>query len=505
MAELTLNPWVALDVATDPVAHSRLLRRAHERGVTAADGGRSKMRDLVVQSWQRSLAAGVAPEAPGAPIRLERTDLEAARAASPLGPAIDAILGTLSGLNGDARNVVAIADADANLLWVAGDAETVERAEEMRFQEGASWSEAAAGTNAVGVATALDHPVQIFSAEHFVAAVHGWTCSAAPIHDPFTGELLGAVDLTADLRTAHPHTLFAAVLAARAAEATLHVRALESAARLRDQWEAAIVSRRAGSALLDAHGRVIATQGAGALPSRLELDAALDGRVLLPDGRIGELQELAGGGTIVWLPRRSRVRASRLRLRLLGHGPSAQLGIASTERALRSLELLAVLAMHPEGLTGEQLALALYGERGKTVTIRAQVHRVRTHLGEGALHTQPYRLLSPVDGDWLNVQRLVSVGQPREALRAYRGSLLPASDAPEIVEARGLLEESLRRSILTTADPDLLGRWLAHPAGADDLVAARTLIAVLPRGDPRRAAATATAAAIAGRLSPTRV
>jgi hypothetical protein len=37
---------------------------------------------------------------------------------------------------------------------------------------------------------------------------------------------------------------------------------------------------------------------------------------------------------------------------------------------LRSLELLAVLAMHREGLTAEQLALALYGERRKTVTIR---------------------------------------------------------------------------------------------------------------------------------------
>lgn len=505
MPVLTRNPWVALDVATDPVAHSRLLRRVHERGVAGTDAGPREMRDLVVQSWERSRAAGVAPEAAGAPIRLESEALAAARAASPLAPAIEAILGTLSGLDTDARHVVAIGDAQANLLWVTGDADTVQRAEEMRFQEGASWSEAAAGTNAVGIATALDHAVQIFSAEHFVAAVHGWTCSAAPIHDPVTGELLGVVDLTADLRTAHPHTLSVALLAARAAEDTLHLRWLESAARLRDQWEVAIVRRKDASALLDSHGRVIATRAAGGLPSRLEPGALTDGGVSLPDGRVGELQALEGGGAILWLSRRSRVRASRLKLRLLGHGPRAQLGSASPERALRSLELLAVLAMHPEGLTGEQLALALYGERGKTVTIRAQVHRVRAHLGERALQTQPYRLLTPVDGDWLDVQRLVSAGRPREALRAYRGSLLPASDAPEIVDARGLLEESLRRSVLTTADPDLLSRWLAHPAGADDLAAARTLVAVLPGGDPRRAAATATAAAIARRLSPARI
>jgi hypothetical protein len=106
-----------------------------------------------------------------------------------------------------------------------------------------------------------------------------------------------------------------------------------------------------------------------------------------------------------------------------------------------------------------------------------------------------------VEADWTEVTRLVNAGRPREALRAYRGPLLPASDAPEIVEARALLEESLRRSILTTADPDLLSTWLAHPSGADDLAAARALVAVLPCGDPRRAAATATTAAIARRLS----
>jgi transcriptional regulator of acetoin/glycerol metabolism len=61
----------------------------------------------------------------------------------------------------------------------------------------------------------LDHRVQIFSAEHVIAAVHPWTCSAAPIHDPGTGELLGVIDLTADLRMQHPHTLPLAEFAAR--------------------------------------------------------------------------------------------------------------------------------------------------------------------------------------------------------------------------------------------------------------------------------------------------
>jgi hypothetical protein len=493
---------VAMDVTADPVVRSRLLRRVLERELAGEPPRSRDVRELVRNSWQRSLAAGVAPDQGGAPVRMTPEELERARAGSPLAPAIDVIHSKLSGLDQDARHIVAIADGEANLLWVTGDRDTCERAREMRFQEGAAWSETAAGTNALGTAVALDHSVQIFSAEHVVEAVHPWTCSAAPIHDPQTGDLIGVVDLTADLRTHHPHTLPLASLAALAAESTLRVRSLEIAERLRERWEAAMSGRRTPSALLDRNGWVLAARGMGELPSRLELTVdSENGTTVLPDGRGGEVERLECGGAILWLRRRSRTWPPRLRLRLLGQDASVQLGTGRREHGLRSLELLAVLAMHPEGVTTEQLALALYGERGKAVTIRAQVHRVRDYLGMRAVETHPYRLVVPIEADWLEVSRLVTAGQPREALRAYKGPLLAASDAPEIVEARSLLEESLRRSILTTADPELLSRWLAHPSGADDLAAARALVAVLPCGDPRRAAATATAAAIARRLS----
>jgi len=502
MPGAAFNPWVALDVTTDPVARSRELRRIHEHNLAGEAGSSPDIRELVRESWQRSLGAGVHPDQGGAPIRLTPSEVEEARARSPLGPAIGVMHSKLSRLDEDARHIVAIADADANLLWVTGDGETCERAREMRFEEGAAWSESEAGTNALGTALALDHPVQIFSAEHVIEAVHPWTCSAAPIHDPRTGKPIGVVDLTADLRTHHPHTLPVAELAAATTESALRLRALQITERLREGWETAISGRRTPSALLDEDGWVIAARGIRDLPTRLELtmDEAVR-PIVLPDGRCGELEALETGGVILWLCRRSRVRIPRLRLQFLGQNASAELGSGRRERGLRSLELLAVLAMHPEGMTTEQLALALYGEQGKAVTVRAQVHRVRACLGARSVEPHPYRLNVPVEADWLEVSRLVGAGRPREALRAYRGPLLAGSDAPDIVEARALLEESLRRSILTTADPELLSRWLAHPSGADDLAAARTLVSVLPCGDPRRAAATANATVIARRLS----
>ena len=86
----------------------------------------------------------------------------------------------------------------------------------MNFAVGALWSESGAGTNAIGTALAADHAVQVFAAEHFNEVVQAWTCAAAPVHDPDTGEVLGVIDLTSRMSTVHPHS-FAVAVADRAA------------------------------------------------------------------------------------------------------------------------------------------------------------------------------------------------------------------------------------------------------------------------------------------------
>jgi hypothetical protein len=40
-----------------------------------------------------------------------------------------------------------------------------------------------------------------------------------------------------------------------------------------------------------------------------------------------------------------------------------------------------LLALHREGLTGEELTLALYGERGNPISTRAEMSRLRRLLG----------------------------------------------------------------------------------------------------------------------------
>ncbi|MFJ3759414.1 GAF domain-containing protein [Streptomyces sp. NPDC090080] len=217
-AELT-DQWVALEPGTDPAERVRVLRRAYETFTTAGTVPRP-VRSVVAESWRRSARAGVGPEG-AARVELTDGDLGAYRAEHPLArvmPLVRELMGTFAA---DGEHLLAVCDADGRLLWVEGDPATRRRADQMNFVPGARWSESEVGTNAPGTAVALDRPVQVFAAEHFIRRVQPWTCAAAPVHDPRTGRVLGAIDITGGDRLAHPHSLGFVQAVARAAESQL--------------------------------------------------------------------------------------------------------------------------------------------------------------------------------------------------------------------------------------------------------------------------------------------
>ena len=183
------NAWVAVDAGIDPRSWARLLRRAYNRAVSGG-GAPTIVRDVVSASWVRSEAAGLDPEE-RAPIMLERAEACRLFQRHPLAPLLHIVESVLVGVAEYAHQVVAIADRDGTVLWTGGNAETLHAAERIHLKPGALWSEASVGTNALGTSLVLDHPLQIFAAEHFKQTMHGWSSAAAPIHDPETGELLG--------------------------------------------------------------------------------------------------------------------------------------------------------------------------------------------------------------------------------------------------------------------------------------------------------------------------
>ena len=399
------NPWLALDQGADPAERIRQVGRAHERFLSG-DVAVPQIRSVVAESWKRSADALHSPDGT-APIDLSDSELEEYRAAHPLARVLPIFRDLLGGLAEDGDQLMAVCDAHGRLLWVEGGPSMLRGAERMNFVPGARWDEEHAGTNAPGTAIAVDHSLQIFATEHFSRPVQRWTCAAAPIHDPASGRLLGAIDVTGGDHLANPHSLALVRATALAAEAYL------------------------GS----------------------------------------HLPPPASAGRVVALGRNE-----------------AALTFGGVRRRLgrRHSELLVLLLAHPQGRTGEELGVDLYGEDVSPVTVRAELSRLRRTLGPELLESRPYRLRADLDADFRTVTRLLERGRVAEALGEYAGPLLPLSDAPGVTRLRRLVDGQLRAAVLASRDPALLRTWLRTPGGADDLQVWEEYARLLPNGSPAR-------------------
>ena len=429
----TVNPWLALpDGGPSPVL-ARQLRRAHEALVTRVDvlpGIRSDqavdtgVRSVVWDSWRRSLSSGVDPDGMAPPVDLLDDDLDAYRTAHPLAAVMPVIRRLLVADAEVDRMIVAVTDAAGRMLWVEGDSQLRGRAAGMHFVEGASWGEDVAGTNAPGTALALDHAVQIYGGEHYRRPVQPWSCSAAPVHDPLSGALLGAIDVTGGDHVASPHVLTLVRATAAAAESELRWLYRDRAVR------------RGGPPT-------------GTRPVTPVLEVLGRDRARLSTG--SGVQELS-------------LRHSEL------------------------LVLLAEAAATGTGRTAEQLAAECHAGETAAVTVRAELSRLRRLVGDQLVGSRPYRLLGPMRTDADEVRTLLTRGAVGAALERYRGPLLPGSVAPGVRAARARLADDLRLAVLSTGRPDLLLRYSELPEAADDLGVWQACSVALPSGARRNAA-----------------
>src|SRR5690242_7567728 len=181
-------------------------------------------------------------------------------------------------------HVMQVTDADGTILWREGATRMLHAADTTGLSPGFSVSEASIGTNAMGTTLAVDAPVQIHSAEHLVRAYHDWTCAAAPVHDPETGAILGAIDISGPLHTVHPAMAQLVGATALLAEHQLRVRLAVADERLRARNMPHLASLRGRpGALVTPTGRVIAGEPYGLWPSRVAISPGA-ARVRLDDG-----------------------------------------------------------------------------------------------------------------------------------------------------------------------------------------------------------------------------
>ncbi len=147
-----------------------------------------------------------------------------------------------------------------------------------------------------------------------------------------------------------------------------------------------------------------------------------------------------------------------LSLRLLG-AAEARLDGRRLFLNRRQTEILALLALNPDGLSLEHLHAQLYGDQAVTFsTLKAEVSHLRRALG-GQLASRPYRLAMPVHVDVNEVLRLLRSNQVGAALAAYGGDLLPGTDSPALVEFADYVAGAVREALLADPQPQAVARY----------------------------------------------
>lgn len=411
--------------AMDSGRATRLLQEIREASL-AGDRPPMAPRPVIEASWRRMRRLGVSPDGRTGSAVMAPEELEHRRRTSALGEVIRGVSDGLSGLVDASLQILVVSDEQGRVLWREGNAKVMRRADGISLAEGSAWSEQATGTNAIGTALTARVPVQVHSAEHFVHHLTRWTCAAAPVHDPRDGRLLGVVDVSGPARGFHPTTLALVTAVARLAEGELRERHQRAVERLRSV-AAPILCRVGGRAVaVDTHGWAAAVTGMAPI-DRLPLPKSVrPGRLWLPSLGMCTVEPLPGG----WLltveeepppDAPSKVVLDLSRPRRWSVTVSGAAGSWAQELTPRHAELLYVLAVHREGRSAAELAADVFGDPTRTVTVRAEMSRVRRHLA-GVLAHRPYRFKEEVE---------VTVVRPQDPT-----DLLPHSTAPAVTDER---------------------------------------------------------------------
>ncbi len=217
------NLSLALPQGTDPAIRWRDTIRAHESFLSSSCHERTGVRPVVFESWRRCAALDVDPDREASPMPLADDALTAARTAHPLMHAMPVVRKLLVEDASDAGVIVVVSDADGRILWAEGDRYLRRSAENMHLMAGAGWRENDIGTNAIGTALAVGDTVQVYGSEHYARSVQPWSCTAAPIRDPWSGEVIGVLDITGGVDVVSPQSAFLVRSAIAAIESELRL------------------------------------------------------------------------------------------------------------------------------------------------------------------------------------------------------------------------------------------------------------------------------------------
>jgi DNA-binding CsgD family transcriptional regulator len=342
------------------------MERARDAGVA-----KGRMRDDIVGSWRRSASAGLTPQTFAVPYESDiDDDGRLAWAAEPV----------LARLGEDLHDTpVALVLTDARGLVVTRAAERPSRDifDAIQLAPGFVYGEEVVGTNAIGTALERRAPTVVDAEEHFADALTRMACAAATITDPFTGLVLGVIDLTCATDNSNPLMLPLAKLAGWEIEQRLLVDSSASEALLREHFLEARRTVR-GPLVAISQRALLLNAAASNLVEPTDHDRLWECVAPVLRGKGEWLSVALGNGNVVTFRCRPILDGPRTVGGLLVAGVTQSPGLLTTGPNVQS-------AVAWASLTEAERAVALQVSRGLTnreVAIRLYIspHTVDFHL-----------------------------------------------------------------------------------------------------------------------------
>lgn len=319
---------------SDPGTFAARSIEAHE--IALSGGTTSTLDSRILRAWRRSGAAGISPDQQAPCSVLSREEVADARGQTPLHRVAADVVASVADTSAAGRHLVVVSDTRGRVLWRAGSAQVLRRADSIAFVEGADWSEKSIGTNGISLALEAGTLAHATAGEHFVRAHHGWTCTASPIRNS-RGRIVGVLDVSHPLRYSSAETAALVRCGTRLAESLL-----------------------------------------AALPSSFDSDNRTEASYAGTPGRDADHNRTAHANAVT-------------SIRLLGWKPAViRANGTSIPLTPRRAELLALLASR-EAWSARALSEALYEDPTATTTVRGEVRRLRQLTGL-SIDSQPYSL-----------------------------------------------------------------------------------------------------------------
>lgn len=166
-----------------------------EKSLRSGDPGPEEQFPLVrapiADSWRRSELLGV-----------DRSDI-APRTTDFVGPDVDVLRCVDAVLTRAAQRLVnepvtiVFAAPDGSIVArYCGDSTLSRQLDSVHLAPGSGYGEETVGTNGIGTAAELGRPVLVHGDEHYNDKLAVFTCAGQPVFHPFTGALVGVVDVT---------------------------------------------------------------------------------------------------------------------------------------------------------------------------------------------------------------------------------------------------------------------------------------------------------------------